>query len=333
MSISMDRDLACRRGGAVNYLRKFFHVRCLGAWLALVISMSAGADDGARQLRLKYLGAAGWELQADGVVVLIDPYISRIKYDGVRVAGDPRRDFALSDAPESDTALIDKIITRADFILVHHTHPDHAMDVPYIARKTGAKVIGTESARNLLRAAGVPDRQLYAVQGGEDYQFDRFSVQVIPSLHSALEEKRYFNSSRHGADFKGPLRLEHFIEGGSLMFLCRLNGVEVLTMGSMNFIENELRGLRPHVLLAGAGSSRSEIYKYTERLLTATGLPKIVIPTHWDDFYVPYENTAAQVLARKEKADPFVAEVAAASPRSRAIIPVHLETITIRIDP
>lgn len=291
-----------------------------------LVAMTAGADD---TLRLKYLGAAGWELQSGGVVVLIDPYISRIEYDGVSNKDDPRKDFALTDAPESDTKLIDKIITKADFILVHHTHPDHAMDVPYIARKTGAKVIGTETTKNLMRAAGVPTDQLYAVQGGEDYQFEKFSVRVIPSLHSALNEKHYFSSKRHGADFKGPLRLEHFTEGGSLMFLCRINGTEVLTMGSMNFIENELRDVRPDILLAGAGSSRTEIYKYTERLLKVTGFPRIVIPTHWDDFTVPYENQAALAQARKEKADPFIVEAAAASPQSRAIVPVHLKTITV----
>lgn len=298
-------------------------------FLCLVV-ITAEADEAPGTLRLRYLGAAGWELQSNGLVVLIDPYISRIKYDGEGQKDDPRKDFALTDAPESDVKLIDKIITKADFILVHHTHPDHAMDVPYIARKTGAKVIGTETTKNLLRAAGVPERQLYAVQGGEDYQFERFSVRAIPSLHSALNEKRYFNSRRHGADFKGPLRLEHFIEGGSLMFLCRINGTDVLTMGSMNFIENELRDVRPDILLAGAGSSRAEIFKYTERLVTVTGLPRIVIPTHWDNFTVPYENQAAQAQARKEKADPFIAEVAAASPQSRAIVPIHLGTITVR---
>lgn len=311
-------------------IQGFFSVR-LVSWLSLTLAaMAAGAADAPGILRMKYLGAAGWELQSDGLVVLIDPYISRIKYDGGGKDSDPRKDFELTDAPESDVELIDKIITRADFILVHHTHPDHAMDVPYIARKTGAKVIGTETTRNLLRAAGVPKEQLYAVQGGEDYQFDRFSVRVIPSLHSALAEKHYFNSKRHGTDFKGPLRLEHFIEGGSLMFLCRINGTEVMTMGSMNFIERELQGIRPDILLAGAGSSRTEIYKYTERLLKATGMPQLVIPTHWDEFTVPYADREAQVLASKEKAEPFIAEVAAASPQSRTVIPVHLQTITVR---
>jgi len=312
----------------VNSFRRHFSMRFV-ALISLCLAMTAGAADASGKLQLKYLGAAGWELREDGLVVLIDPYISRIKYDGEGQRDDSRKDFALTDLAESDTQLIDRIITKADFILIHHAHVDHALDVPYIARKTGAKVIGTESTMNLLRAAGVPDQQLYAVQGGEDYQFERFSVRVIPSLHSALGEKHYISSQRHGRGFKGPLRLEHFIEGGSLMFLCRFKGTEVMTMGSMNFIENELRDTRPDILLAGAGSSRTEIYKYTERLLKSTGFPRIVIPTHWDNFTVPYEYEAAQAAARKEKAEPFVAEVVKVSPRSRAVVPVHLKTITV----
>ena len=33
---------------------------------------------------------------------------------------------------------------KADFILISHSHFNHCMDMPYIAKKTGATVIGTE---------------------------------------------------------------------------------------------------------------------------------------------------------------------------------------------
>lgn len=46
-------------------------------------------------------------------------------------------------------------------------------------------------------------------------------------------------------------RINQFIEGGSLMFLARFDSHSVLTMGSMNFIERELEGLTPDILLAG----------------------------------------------------------------------------------
>ena len=46
-----------------------------------------------------------------------------------------------------------------------------------------------------------------------------------------------------------------------------------MTMGSMNFIEKEINGLRPDILIAGSANSRKEIYNYTRRLLKATGFP------------------------------------------------------------
>jgi len=48
------------------------------------------------------------------------------------------------------------------------------MDVPYIALKTGATVIGTESTANLMAAYGVPEEQIITMKGGEDYDFGTF---------------------------------------------------------------------------------------------------------------------------------------------------------------
>ncbi len=298
---------------------------CLASWLPAQAQAQAQAQAG--DLQLKYLGAAGWEIRHGDVVVLVDPYVSRIPRDryGGRNLG-PDDDYLLSN---SDPRRVDEVVTRADYILVQHAHPDHFLDIPYIAKKTGAKVVASETANNLLRAYGVPDEQLYTVQGGEDYAFGDLSLRVVPALHSALSGKQYFNATRYTEPPSTPLKGGAFIEGGSLMFLVRLGGREVLTMGSMNFVENEVRGLKPDILLAGAGLARTEIHRYTERLLAATGFPRIVIPTHWDDFFVPYDDQAAQVKARAEKADVFVEEARAASPGSRIIVPTHLVPIVI----
>ncbi|MDH3733400.1 MAG: MBL fold metallo-hydrolase [Gemmatimonadota bacterium] len=287
-------------------------------------SQEAGAP-----LELKYLGAAGWEITDGNVIVLIDPYVSRLKYGGGGHPDDDRPDFARDDIARSDTDLIDSIVSRADFILVHHGHFDHLGDVPYIAAKTGAKVIGTETTITILRAYGIPEEQLYAVGGGEDYRFDGFSVRVVPSIHSALGEKHYFDSRRYDRDseLEAPLRIDQFIEGGSLMFVARFDRHEVLTMGSMNFVERELEGLRPDILLAGINGSRLGLYNYDERLLTVTGNPPIIIPTHWDNFRLPYGFSQEANVARNLV--PFVETVATISPGSRVISPTHLETIVI----
>jgi L-ascorbate metabolism protein UlaG (beta-lactamase superfamily) len=300
------------------------------AALLAFLSEAAAQDSGREsELRLTYFGAAGWEISDGSVTVLIDPYISRLKYGGGGHPDDGRPDFARTDLAWSDTTLIDTIISDADFILIHHGHFDHLGDVPYIAKKTGAKVIGTETVISILRAYNVPADQLYAVRGGEDYQFDEFSVRVVPALHSALGERHYHDSRRWTVDSKleAPLRIDQFIEGGSLSFLARFDGHDVLTMGSMNFIEREFEGLDPDVLLAGINGSRLGLYKYDERLLRVTGYPEVVIPTHWDDFRLPYGFS--QQANFKRNIAPFVRFVGEFSPQTRVIPPVHLEPIIL----
>ncbi len=301
-------------------------------WVVLLYCLLVGSTliAQSQDIQLKYLGTAGWEITDGTTIILVDPYISRIKLgSGPSISPeDNRKSYTRTDLYESDTATINQIITKADYILVHHSHFDHLSDVPYIAQKTGAKVIGTETTSNILRAYGIPEEQLYTVKGGEDYQFENISVKVIPSLHSALNKKRYFDSRTYTEVPKAPLRIQDFIEGGSLMFLVRFKHHHVLTAGSMNFIENEVKGLQPDILLPGVNFSRLEIYNYTERLLKATNYPKKVIPAHWDNFRIPYGFSQTKAIEQKIK--PFIEEVKAASPQSEVIVPVHLETITIK---
>lgn len=296
-------------------------------FFALFTSLSTRAQN--QPLKLRYFGTAGWEISDGNITVLIDPYITRMKLGtgpGVS-AEDTRKTVLRSDIFVSDTLLIDSLITKADFILVHHSHFDHLSDVPYIAKKTGAKVIGTETTRNILRGYGIPEEQLYPVKGGEDYQFENFSVQVIPSIHSALNDKHYIDSRTYTEPPKTPLKVSEFVEGGSLMFLARFAKHNILTMASMNFVERELVGQNPDILLAGVNRSQLGLYNYNERLLAVTNYPKIIIPTHWDNFRLPYGFS--QQSGVEQKLIPFQEDVKRLSPETKVIIPEHLGTITI----
>ena len=306
-------------------------IQCLATCCLLTMASQPFAQeaDGQTGLQFTYFGAAGWEISDGDVTVLVDPYISRLRYVDRQHPDDDRRAYARDEVGDWDTDLIDRLITKADFILVQHAHYDHLGDVPYIAKKTGAKVIGTETTITILRAYGIPDDQLYAVGGGEDYQFENFSVRVIPSIHSALDEKHYFDSRRYdrNTELEAPLRINQFIEGGSLMFLARFDSHSVLTMGSMNFIERELEGLTPDILLAGINGSRLGLYNYDERLVRVTGNPPVIIPTHWDSFAQPYEFSQQSNV--DQKLIPFRDTVAEISPNSRVVIPVHLEPFVV----
>lgn len=305
------------------------HKKKIGVLYLLLFFFSFTANAQEEPIQLKYLGTAGWEVNDGSITVLIDPYISRVKLGtGPGVSPkDTRPTVNRTDVFVSDTVLIDSIITKADFILAHHSHFDHLADVPYIAEKTGAKVIGTETTCNILRAYGIPNEQLYPVKGGEDYQFENFSVQVIPSIHSALNDKHYIDSRKYSEPPKAPLKVSEFIEGGSLMFLARFKKHNVLTMGSMNFVERELVGQKPDILLAGVNRSQLGLYKYNERLLAVTNYPKYIITTHWDNFRLPYGFS--QQSGVEQKLIPFQKDVKKLSPDTKVIIPEHLGTITI----
>ena len=95
-------------------------------------------------------------------------------------------------------------------------------------------------------------------------------------------------------------------------------------MGSMNYIEREMEGLRPDIALVGANNERSEISDYTGRLMRALGYPPLVIPTHWDGDGYALLREQSLVVAHQ-----FADEVTAASPKTKVIIPRYFEPITV----
>jgi L-ascorbate metabolism protein UlaG (beta-lactamase superfamily) len=307
-------------------------LRVVTCWL---IPLSAANS----QLRLTHFGTAAWEITDGKTVVLIDPYLSRMKvkipYFDVS-PDDPRTIVTDSDILVPDERLIDAHIKRADFILITHTHSDHLMDTPYIARKTGALVIGTESTTNFARANGVPNSQLMTVKGGEDLDLKTCSVRVIPSLHGSHREAPFapnlkgdFSPPRptsFGPEVKAPFRVGVKVEGGTLAYLLRLGSLELLAFGSMNYIEREVDGLRPDVALIGALQDRINVYHYTERLLRALGYPRLVLPTHWDRFNVPYELSQKPAI---DELQSFIAEVKSASPATKVIVPEYFKPIDV----
>ena len=158
-------------------------------WCTLLHPVAGPATHGVqprRHIKLTFLGNAGWQIEDGQTTILVDPYLTEFKNGG---ADNQNTEDDPLVAP--DTASIDAHIHQANYILVTHGHYDHMIDAPYISKKTGATIICHESAAHIARAYGVSDKNLIVVRGGEDFQFEGFSVRVIPSLHSPLLNKHY----------------------------------------------------------------------------------------------------------------------------------------------
>ena len=259
-------------------------------------------------ITLTYLGVAGWQVEGDGHTVLVDPYFSRPDLDRP-IASDPAAVAARSPA-------------RADLVVVGHTHVDHALDAAAVAQRTGAELLGSESTALLARASGLADDHIITVRGGEDYAFDGFSVRVVPALHSALGHKHTFGA-RFAAAPTLPLAFDDVPEGGTFAYLIRIGGHQVFVLGSANFIEREVEGLRPDIAIIGVGL-REEIHDYTCRLLRALGHPPRVYANHFDDWRGPAVDAAPDEDLRA-----FVAEVERCAPGTTVIIPSHFAPMRI----
>ncbi|WP_406275321.1 MBL fold metallo-hydrolase [Nocardia sp. NBC_00881] len=295
-----------------------------GTRSATVATEGSGAPGG---VTLRWWGNNSWEIRLPaGKTVLIDPWLTRFHTGTYTEAGaDPETPITV------DTALIDRYVDsgelRADHILVTHGHYDHLADVPYLAKKTGATVLGTETHLNLMAALGAPEDQLSLATGGEFLRFDGYSIRVLRSLHSASGTRATvaFAGTRPGlgaGKLAEPKVIRDLVEGGTLAYEVSGGGVSVLDFGGSNYIESELGGLRPDVLLLPAGGTK--IVDYVARLLRVTGNPRYVLPTHWDDFDYPLTAPARDWGGL----EPLRAAVAAASPQSTFVTVDHLRTFT-----
>ena len=89
----------------------------------------------------------------------------------------------------SDSSLCDRLIRlhridRLRAVFVSHTHHDHVLDAPYFANSCGARIYGSESAKNIALGGNVPEENIVVFGHGSSFAVGKFRIRILKSLHS-----------------------------------------------------------------------------------------------------------------------------------------------------
>lgn len=226
-------------------------------------------------LTLTWLGTAGFRLAYEGTVLWIDPYLTRL----------PLGDLVRRRAVPSDPAMIAKYVDKADAILVGHTHFDHALDVPAIAKATGATAYGSASLAHLMQLHG---QTSVIAEPHRDYRVGPFRFHFVPSIHSKLQLGL-------GIPYSGEVTCDHVDELNPQAYKCgqvfglfiEVAGHRFYHQGSADLIETEIKDRDIDVFLCGI-SGRRFTRDYASRIIRELS-PTVIVPTHYDDFFRPLD--------------------------------------------
>jgi L-ascorbate metabolism protein UlaG (beta-lactamase superfamily) len=266
-------------------------------------------------LAVRWLGTAAHVVSSGRTTVLIDPYLSR-----------PRLGRMLGRLVPDEKTIARHLPAQVDAILCGHSHFDHLLDAPTIARMTGAPLFGSATTCAFGHAAGLPASQLREVPpGGVKFAVGELAISFIRSLHGRILFGRVPFPGEVAAPPPLPARAWHYRMGGAFGLLIEAPGASLYHNGSADLVDAELAGRRADVLLVGLAGRRAT-RDYLGRLIGALA-PSLIVPTHHDAFFGPLDRGVR--LLPGIDLDGFAAEARAHAPAATIVTPDYGEALAV----
>jgi L-ascorbate metabolism protein UlaG (beta-lactamase superfamily) len=233
-------------------------------------------------LSVTWLGVSTLLLDDGSSMLMTDGYFSRPGLARVALGK------VSPSAARVDGCLARVKVTRLDAVIPVHTHIDHAMDSALVADRTGAQLVGGESAANVGRGYGLPEDRLVVAVPGESIRLGAFDITLVESQHCPPDR------------FPGeitepvipPVRASAYRCGEAWSTLVHHgpSGRRLLIQGSAGFVKGALAGQRANVVYLGVGQLGLQpehyIVDYWTETVRTVGARRVVL-IHWDDFFRP----------------------------------------------
>jgi L-ascorbate metabolism protein UlaG (beta-lactamase superfamily) len=248
-------------------------------------------------LRLRWLGAAGFRVEAGAISLLIDPYISRNT--------DAHPPYVCSA----------KELFPAQTLLLSHGHFDHAADVPGLVGQ-GIKRICCDRvvARNLV-SKGVPAEVMDLLFEGWQRTLYTLRVRAFPIRHVRYGARLVLRALRRMGPAAGryvPLARD-WPCGQPYAFRLDTEGPSIVHMGTSGATLAQIERIAasgPVDLLLVALQGNARIHDIASAIV-ARLKPRYAVPIHQDDFFPP--------ISEDVPVGPFEALVRERSPDTRVV--------------
>lgn len=201
------------------------------------------------------------------------------------------------DVAAIEAGLARNRIDRAAAVFPVHSHYDHAMDAPEVARRTGAVLLGSESTANIGRGWGLPESQIQVVQDREPIRLGRFVVTPIESRHFQFPDPAMRERALSDPQIREPLvppvdAFDYRLGKAYVLHVAHPLG-RWLVVGSAGWVEGGLEGFEADVVFLGTGGLGSQTEEYREdywRETVTRSRPARIVPIHWDSLTGPIQG-------------------------------------------
>ncbi|MEM9623510.1 MAG: MBL fold metallo-hydrolase [Pseudomonadota bacterium] len=178
-----------------------------------------------------------------------------------------------------------------------HSHYDHAMDAPEVARLTGATLWGSESTANIGRGWGLDEAQIAVFENRVPVSFGAFTVTPIESKHFQFPDPDVRERALGNPEITAPLvppvgAFEYRLGKAYVLHVDHPRGSFAI-VGSAGFEEGGLAGYAAQTIFLGIGglggqtaSYRETYWRETVEMVSA----ERVIPIHYDSLTGPIEG-------------------------------------------
>jgi L-ascorbate metabolism protein UlaG (beta-lactamase superfamily) len=280
----------------------------------------------ANGLSATWMGVATLLIDDGSSALMTDGYFSRPGL--ARVAAGK-----LSPSPARvDGCLARAKVSRLAAVIPVHTHVDHVMDSALVADRTGAQLVGGESAANAGRGYGLSEDRLVVAVPGEPIRLGAYDVTLVKSHHCPPD--RF--PGVIDAPLVPPVKVSAYRcgEAWSTLIHHLPSDRRLLIQGSAGFVKGALSAQRADAVYLSVGQlglqPRSYLLDYWAETVQAVGARRVIL-IHWDDFFRP--------LSKPLRALPYAGDDLDVSIRvldelaARDGVALHLPTVWRRENP